>query len=145
MTSSAFPDINVWIALAFAGHAHHVTAREWFYSLDDAEELAFCRFTQLGFLRLLTLAPVMGSSVKTQPQAWQAYDAFLREGNVRMMPEPVNLDESFRRLSMLDSSSPQHWGDSYLSAFAEQSGARLVTFDKALAARTPNAILLKVL
>jgi toxin-antitoxin system PIN domain toxin len=142
MTLSAFPDINVWIAMTFAGHAHHAAAREWFYSLDDSVELVFCRFTQLGFLRLLTLSPVMGGSVKTQRQAWQQYDAFILDGNVRMMAEPVALEESFRRLSTVDSSSPQYWGDSYLSAFAEQTGVRLVTFDKALAARSANAILL---
>jgi len=142
MTSSVFPDINVWIAMAFTGHAHHVVAKEWFYSLRDADELVFCRFTQLGFLRLLTLQPVMGSSVKTQRQAWQQYDAFILDGNALMMAEPANLEESFRRLSTLDSSSPQYWGDSYLAAFAEKTGVRLVTFDKALAARTRDAVLL---
>jgi len=142
MTLSAFPDINVWIALAFAGHAQHVAAREWFYSLDDSDELVFCRFTQMGFLRLLTLPPVMGSSVKTQREAWREYDAFLLDGNALLMAEPVGFEASFRGLSNLDSSSPQHWGDSYLSAFAQQTGMRLVTFDKALAARTRDAILL---
>jgi toxin-antitoxin system PIN domain toxin len=140
MTLSAFPDINVWVAMTFAGHVHHRTASEWFYSLSESDELVFCRFTQLGFLRLLTLSAVMGNSVRTQRQAWNQYDVYILDGNARMMPEPASLDGSFRRLTDLNSSSPQHWGDSYLAAFAGQAGVRLVTFDRALADRTPNAI-----
>jgi toxin-antitoxin system PIN domain toxin len=142
MISSAFPDTNVWLAMTFAGHAHHLPAKRWFYSLGSKDELVFCRFTQLGFLRLLTLAPVMASSVKTQRQAWQAYDTLILDGNARMMAEPLLIEQSFRRFSGLDTSSPQHWADSYLAAFAEQAGLKLVTFDKALAARTKGAILL---
>jgi predicted nucleic acid-binding protein len=65
MTSLVFPDINVWLALAADVHVHHVVARSWFESLEDEEELVFCRFTQLGLLRLLTLAGIMGNSVRT--------------------------------------------------------------------------------
>jgi predicted nucleic acid-binding protein len=32
--------------------------------------------------------------------------------------------------------------DSYLAAFAESGGLTLVTFDRALAGRTPNSVLL---
>ena len=46
-------DVNVWIALAAERHTHHRVARYWFSNLQD-EKLAFCRLTQLGFLRLLT-------------------------------------------------------------------------------------------
>ena len=31
--SSLFPDINVWIALSYEGHAHHATAVKWFTML----------------------------------------------------------------------------------------------------------------
>ena len=47
------PDVNVWIALAAERHTLHRAARHWFSKLQD-EKLAFCRLTQLGFLRLLT-------------------------------------------------------------------------------------------
>jgi predicted nucleic acid-binding protein len=34
------------------------------------------------------------------------------------------------------------WADSYLAAFASEIGAKLITFDKALAARAKEAIVL---
>jgi predicted nucleic acid-binding protein len=56
------PDVNVWIALAADRHALHRAARHWFSRLVD-EKLAFCRLTQLGFLRLLTNKHVMHEEV----------------------------------------------------------------------------------
>jgi toxin-antitoxin system PIN domain toxin len=144
MTSLVFPDINVWLAMAFAAHAHHTSAKKWFDALSEQEELIFCRFTQLGLLRLLTLPAVMGNRVKTQPQAWQIYDTFVMDGNARLMQEPRLLDRSFRRFASLDSASPQSWADGYLAAFAEEAGAILVTFDKTLAGRVDGSILLGV-
>jgi|SRR5271154_5132899 len=142
MTSLVFPDINVWLALASDAHVHHVAARSWFESLEDDEELVFCRFTQLGLLRLLTLGGIMGKSVRTQQQAWAIYDAFVLEGSARLMQEPETLEQSFRRFADHDTASPQDWGDSYLAAFADQAGLRFVTFDKALAGRVSGAVLL---
>jgi toxin-antitoxin system PIN domain toxin len=142
MTSLVFPDINVWLAMAFTAHAHHLPAKKWFDSLSEEEELVFCRFTQLGLLRLLTQQAIMGNRVKTQPQAWQIYDTFVTEGNARLMQEPRLLDRSFRCFASLDSASAQSWADCYLAAFAEEAGAILVTFDKALAGRVEGSILL---
>jgi len=144
MTSLIFPDINVWVAMAFSGHTHHTKAKSWFDSLSNQEELIFCRFTQIGLLRLLTLEAVMGREVRSQVDAWKIYDAFVEDGNARLMQEPRSLDRSFRKLAVLGSASPKNWGDAYLAAFAEEAGAKLVTFDKALASRTRGAILLAV-
>ena len=60
---SYFPDVNIWIALTYRGHVHHPLAGRWFDGLGS-EPVLFCRFTQLGFLRLLTNAHVMGGQVK---------------------------------------------------------------------------------
>ena len=57
------PDINVWIALAVAEHVHYEPAAEWLREpLDSSskDEIAFCRVTQMGFLRLLTSPKAMG-------------------------------------------------------------------------------------
>ncbi|CAN5542064.1 type II toxin-antitoxin system VapC family toxin [soil metagenome] len=141
MTSLVFPDINVWLALNYSHHAHHERSNLWFESLDHNAELIFCRFTQMGLLRLLTTSAVMGAEVKTQRQAWRMYDVLLRDG-VRFMQEPRTLDESFRSLARLNSASPKDWADLYLAAFAAESGAGLVTFDKALAKHAVGAVLL---
>ena len=139
MTLSVFPDINVWLALASPAHTHHVVARTWIHK-HDVSEMAFCRFTQLGFLRLLTTAAVMRDEAMTQEQAWLAYDRFLAAG-VRFVHEPPTLDGKFRSLSRAANSSPKEWADAYLAAFALEADLQLATFDKALAVRS-NGILL---
>src|SRR5437899_5410758 len=42
--SSYCPDVNVWIALTYRGHQHHLSANSWFATLDD-ETAYFCRLT----------------------------------------------------------------------------------------------------
>jgi uncharacterized protein len=141
MTPLVFPDINVWLALAASAHFHHTLARRWYESLED-QQLVFCRFTQLGLLRLLTTKAVMAAETLTQRQAWHVYDLFLKEGGAQFLSEPRTLENTFRQLSRQPSASPKDWADSYLAAFALESGATLVTFDKALAAKGKGAIIL---
>ncbi len=142
MTSLVFPDINVWLALSFSRHAHHPAAQEWFASLSDDAALVFCRFTQMGFLRLVTTASVMGVDAKSQRQAWRIYDDLIRN-SVRFLQEPDSLEDSFRAFAKLNTASPKDWADSYLAAFAEEVGAVLVTFDGALSSRSKGSVLLK--
>lgn len=52
-------DVNVWIALAAAGHVHHSIALAWFEE-PQTSQILFCRITQMGLLRLLTNRKVMG-------------------------------------------------------------------------------------
>jgi hypothetical protein len=140
MTLLVFPDVNVWLALATPGHIHHKDAKRWFESLDEAD-LFFCRFTQIGLLRLLTTAAIMGRDVLNQREAWQAFDKFLA-GGVRLLEEPPALEDHFRRLTRHTSPSPKEWADAYLAAFALGGGLLLATFDKALAAKAKGSILL---
>jgi uncharacterized protein len=81
------PDVNVWIALAAARHSHHQSARNWFNKLQD-EQLAFCRLTQIGFLRLLTNKHVMQEEVMTTGQAWQAYRTLRLDRRIGYSTEP---------------------------------------------------------
>ena len=46
-------DVNVWVALALAGHVHNAIAQQWFEEAET-ERILFCRTTQKGLLRLLT-------------------------------------------------------------------------------------------
>lgn len=140
MTSLVFPDVNVWLALATPGHVHNKQAKRWFETLNQ-EDLAFCRFTQLGLLRLLTTIAVMGPDVLTQRQAWLVYDAFLKDSGATFLHEPRTLEQSFRSLSRQSSASPKDWADSYLAAFALETGATLITFDKALASKVKNSVI----
>jgi toxin-antitoxin system PIN domain toxin len=136
-----FPDVNVWLALASSRHVHRAMAKRWFESLED-EEPIFCRLTQMGLLRLLTTEAVMDVDVMTQRQAWSVYDSFVRDTGARFVYEPRTVEDVFRGLSRLGTASPKHWTDSYLAAFALETGAQLITFDKALGARVKGALVL---
>jgi toxin-antitoxin system PIN domain toxin len=140
-----FPDVNVWIALTFRGHIHHSAAKTWLDSIPDDSELCFCRLTQIGFLRLLTTAAVMGNRVLSQLEAWHFYDDWLENGHAAFVEEPPAIEPTFRSLSGSGQMAPKDWADSYVSAFAQVSGLRLVTFDQALQKRTAGAVLLKPL
>ncbi len=141
-TSFLFPDINVWIALTYQGHIHHTRAAAWFSSLPSDSRLFFCRFTQLGFLRLLTSEAVMGDEVMNQPQAWQTYDRWLQDDRVACLDEPSGLERIFRGLTRLRRPAAKDWADSYLCAFALASQLTLVTFDRSLSRKAPNSRLL---
>ena len=131
---SYFPDVNVWLALAYRGHQHHPIASSWFDGLG-VEEAGFCRFTQLGFLRLLTYPAVMRDEVMTQQQAWKAYDQLARDARVGFYPEtePERVEAALRALTAGSRFAHQQWPDAYMAAFASASALTLVTFDKALA------------
>lgn len=137
-----FPDVNVWFALAHEIHPHHRAARRWTDSLGDETVAYFCRFTQLGLLRLLSNESAMGADVLTQLQAWKAFDALIANPNNRMIDEPAGIDPLFRRLTNSRQASTKQWADGYLAAFSETAKLTLVTFDKALAAKAKGALLL---
>ena len=134
--------MNVWLALAHEIHPHHAAASLWSSTLGDDATVYFCRFTQLGLLRLLTTPAAMGDDVLTQAQAWDAFDALIANPGNRMLEEPAGIDEPFRRLASSDESSAKVCADAYLAAFAGAASLTLVTFDKALAEKARNAILL---
>ena len=143
LSSFLFPDLNVWLALSYDRHVHHRAARDWFLDLHSAVRLCFCRFTQIGLLRLLTTDAVMGTDrVLTQVQAWQAYDRWFDSDQVLLLAEPSLLEDTFRSLSQSSRPAPKDWADSYLIAFAVVAGLRLVTFDQALRRKSEDVLLL---
>ena len=142
MTSLTFPDLNVWMALSIRAHDHHEIARRWYGTLQPNEELAFCRMTQLGLLRLLTTRSASGDDTLTQRQAWVLYDKWLESGGARLIQEPFGLEIEFRFHTDRTTPSPKEWADSYLIAFAAAASLPLVTFDKALSLRYARSILL---
>ena len=141
-TTSLFPDINVWVALTYEGHVHHAIAAEWFRTLPPDATLVFCRFTQIGLLRLLTANAVMGDEVMTQPQAWAAYDRWLDDPRVTFVDEPAELETRFRTLTRRRQPATKDWADSFLAAFATVGHMTLATFDRGLGNKAPSAVLL---
>ena len=141
-TSFLFPDINVWVALTHGAHVHHLVASDWFESLEPDVRFCFCRFTQLGLLRLLTAEAVMGDEVMNQSDAWLVYDSWHADDRVRFLEEPPDLERRFRARTRLKHAAPKAWADAYLAAFAEASQVTLVTFDRAFRGRVKPIVLL---
>jgi predicted nucleic acid-binding protein len=116
MNSLSFPDINnVWLAIAAPEHVHASIARGWWE--QETGVIAFCRLTQLGFLRLMTTAAGMDGRPLTMIEAWRVYDRLY--------------------------ASPKVWADAWLLAVTHSAEGVLVTFDKALASRGALCLLPK--
>jgi toxin-antitoxin system PIN domain toxin len=131
----------VWVALTYGGHVHHDVAQDWLREVPDGARLCFCRFTQLGLLRLLTARAVMGDDVCTQPEAWTVYDRWRDDDRVVFLDEPHGLDARFRSRTRRRHAAPQAWADAYLAAFAEASEITLVTFDRGFRGQLAVAVI----
>lgn len=142
MSSLNFLDLNVWLALVWARHSHSDRAHAWFEQADS-QQFLFCRFTQLGLLRLLTNKAVMGSDVKTTMGAWEIYDQCCADERIAFLPEPNGIDPMLRSYARSRQASPQVWADAYLAAFANAAGLRLVTFDKGFRTKPVHCLVLE--
>ena len=139
--SLSFPDVNVWMALLLENHVHREAARRWWRAADAT--IAFTRFTQISVLRLLTTAAAMDGKLLSLNEAWRAYDRLFADERVGLMPEPPEVEDRFRQNTRGLTPSPKLWADAWLLAFAELAGGILVTFDRALAARSSCCLLLQ--
>lgn len=128
-SKTCLPDINVWIALASDLHKHHLTAKEWFSSLES-RSTAFCRVTQMGFLRLISNPRVMAAAVVSQQNAWKVYEQLFGDDRVFFASEPPGVEEIWKPVSLSLLSGANLWTDAYLAAFAQANSWTLVTFDK---------------
>lgn len=140
MTSSVFPDINVWLALSFPAHKQHTVSREWYSQLPVDTVFVLCRHTQLGWFRLMTTEAVMGQAVRTQRQCWEIYQTWIDAGKAALVADPAGLDVGFQARASANQTSPKQWADAYLAAFAEAAKLTLVTLDRALAAQSPGSV-----
>ncbi|HVN83880.1 MAG TPA: TA system VapC family ribonuclease toxin [Candidatus Binatia bacterium] len=125
---SDLPDSNVWLALAYDGHAHHPHACAWFADVGR-RGAAFCRVTQMGLLRLLTHAAVMDADALSQRDAWAVYDALRADHRVAFLVEPHDIESHWRRITSAPRRGPKQWTDAYLAAFTMAGSLRLVSFD----------------
>lgn len=127
-------DINVWLAMTWDRHPQHASAARWYDSTDDAA-FWFCRFTMLGFLRLLTNPQVMGDSTVSLFSAFELYDQWRQDPRVGLASEPRGMEPLFRQATAPFAKLPatKAIADCYLVAFAEAVGANVVTFDKGMA------------
>ncbi len=113
---------------------HSDAAWTWFSRQGD-NRFFFCRFTQIGLLRLLATSAVMGKDVRTIGEAWKVYERWLEDSRVGIRQETGELDAAFRAATrpVFRLSSPKALGDCYLLAASRVANATLVTFDRGLA------------
>jgi toxin-antitoxin system PIN domain toxin len=126
---SYLADINLWVALILDSHTGHESAQGFFETLAR-DQLCFCRFTQIGFLRMLTYRSVMGPQLLTQQKAWQLYDRLCQDERIRYLSEPEALEARFRRFTQGRLPSHKGWSDAYLAAVAGEAGLTVATFDQ---------------
>lgn len=123
------PDVNVWIALTSNRHVHHSPAAEWLRGIGD-DQIAFCRISELGFLRLLTNTHVMGRDVLSPVQAWRVYDEWRSDDRVVFLPEGAGFSEQWQQSRAQIPGGPNAWTDAYLAAFAVHADMTVVTLDR---------------
>ncbi len=126
------PDVNVLFPLLVSRHAHRSAALEWFDGVDVAQ-VAVCRLTKLGVLRLLCTPQIMGADVLTPRAAIEAFGVLEDDERIVFAAEPEGVDGVLKRLVARCATTPNLWSDAYLAAFAKQAGLRLVSFDRGFA------------
>jgi toxin-antitoxin system PIN domain toxin len=125
------PDVNVWLAMTFRAHIHHVAAKAWFDALGS-EVCCFCRLTQQGFLRLATNRRAFPADAVQMDDAWRLYDTLLCDPRVGFAAEPAGIEAKWRTFTASRQFSPQVWNDAYPAAFAIAANWELVSFDQGL-------------
>lgn len=120
-------DINVWLALTEENHAHHARAAQY-WQHDAQEEIAFCRTTMLGFLRLCTHPKVLSRPLSVN-EAWAAYHTYREQSGVSFLTDSDTADAVFKDFTLQDFWGHHLWTDASLAGFARQFAARLVSFD----------------
>jgi predicted nucleic acid-binding protein len=78
----------------------------------------------------------------TQRQCWQIFDEWVENDQASFLDEPPGMTKLLRNKTSDEVAAPKMWMDAYLSAFAEAANLMLVTFDRALAERTADSLLL---
>jgi hypothetical protein len=129
-------DVGVWLAAVWGRHAHHPVASEWFN--QQADDLVFCRVTQMGLLMLLSNPAIMGDDAVDRSQAWRLFDQLWSDERVLWADEPDELDAVWRAISARDDKSHKLWTDDYLAAFAQASDLTLATLDRKISGRYPS-------
>ena len=131
-------DAGVWLAAVWGWHAHHPVAADWINR--QADDLLFCRVTQMGLLQLLSNSAIMGEDAIDRSAGWRVFDQLWADERVLWADEPDDLDAVWRAISARDDKSHKLWTDDYLAAFAQTSGATLATLDRKLPARYPSVV-----
>jgi len=121
-------DAGVWLPLSVPDHVHHWRALRYWQE-EASDEMAFCRTTALALLRNLTNPRIVGPGVLNGADGWRSLKARLSQPGVRMLAEPVALDEWLERWSTPCDPRGGNWTEPISRPFAAAGECRLVAFD----------------
>lgn len=122
------PDLNLWLALIDSDHEHHARARRY-WEQEALGDIAFCRVTMLGLLRLLTNSRVMRGAPFTAAEAWDAYHVFAALPEVGFIEDSLAAEQHFALWSRRPDFPAHCWTDAWIAALAWSAHARVVSFD----------------
>lgn len=131
MPASLF-DADIWIAATFPSHPFHAPALTALEAATPDAPAAFCRATQVSFLRLATTPQLLqhyGARGFANDDALAGLQILLSRPSVAEMDEPPGTAALWLRLASRDTGSPKVWMDAYLAAFAICGEMRLVSLD----------------
>lgn len=123
----ALLDVNALVALAWDAHVHHAAIRAWF-AANREQGWATCPVTEAGFVRVSANRKALPGAIAVD-EARAVLAGLRAAGRHRLLVNDV---------SLCDADVPPIAGhrqvtDALLLTVARRSGARLVTFDRALA------------
>jgi uncharacterized protein len=125
-------DVNALVALGFAQHEFHEHVARWVRA-EGFPALATCSITELGFVRVLSQAPVYGFTVA------EARGVLLRLKRAKTLPFVFIPDD--HDISHLPgwAKTPKQTTDGHLVQLARSHGAVLATLDQ----KIPGAQLIR--
>jgi toxin-antitoxin system PIN domain toxin len=139
---SALLDVNTLVALAWPNHVHHRAAVRWFEE-HSAVGWATCPTTESGFVRV-------SSNRKAIPTATTVSSAIAVLDELRSQPahefwvDDISLT-SCPELDVTALAGYRQVADAHLLTLAIRRGGRLITFDRAVGALTPDRRSVEVL
>ena len=128
-STTDLPDLNVWLALVWPDHSHHLAALQYWEHQASAQVL-FSTVTALGLVRLVCQPKLMGAAVKTPQEASALLEALCQQPGVSLAAAEHGGWEMFHHLLCKGNLPARLCTDAHLAALAMANGWRLVSFDR---------------
>jgi len=128
-SAADLPDLNVWLALVWPDHSHHLVALKYWEHQASAQVL-FSTVTALGLVRLVCQPKLMGAAVKTPQEASALLEALCQQPGVSLAAAEQGGWEMFHHLLRQGNLPARLCTDAHLAALAMANGWRLVSFDR---------------
>lgn len=117
-------DVNTLIAALFTGHEHHARVTRWVAGLPEGDGLATCSITELGFVRVLNLAPQYQVPVRDAVKTLERFRRWRKRPVIFLADDraAVDLPDWVR--------GGRQVTDGHLLGLAQTHGAQLATLDE---------------